>query len=52
MILISHDTDEPVTLEQLLPGLLPFASKWQTLGKALSLDEDRLDEIVTPNKVL
>ena len=43
-------TDKPVTLEQLLPELLPLASKWQSLGEALSLDEDRLDEIYTNNE--
>ena len=27
-----------------------LASKWQSLGEALSLDEDRLDEIFTNNE--
>ena len=40
----------PFTLEHLLPELMPHASKWQSLGKALSLDEDRLDEIFTNNE--
>lgn len=40
----------PLTVDQLLPILLPCASKWQSLGKALSLDEDRLDEIFTNNE--
>ena len=37
-------------MEQLLPELLPLASKWQSLGETLSLDEDRLDEIFTNNE--
>ena len=40
----------PFTLEHLLPELLPHASKWQSLGEALSIDEDRLDEIYTNNE--
>ena len=40
----------PFTLEHLLPELLPLASKWQSLGEALSLDDDRLDEIFTNNE--
>ena len=28
-----------------------LASKWQSLGEALSLDEDRLDEIFTNNEI-
>ena len=28
---------------------MPHASKWQSLGEVLSLDEDRLDEIFTNN---
>ena len=39
-----------VTVESLLSHLLPYASKWQSLGGALSLDEDRLDEIYTNNE--
>ena len=55
MNLISCDIDndptpKPVTLEHLLPELLPCASKWQSLGAALSLDEDQLDEIFTNNE--
>ena len=38
------------TLEHLLHELLSLASKWQSLGEALSLDEDRLDEIFTNNE--
>ena len=30
--------------------LLGYAPKWQSLGEALSLDEDRLDEIYTNNE--
>ena len=40
----------PFTLEYLLRELLPLASKWQSLGEALSLDEERLDEIFTNNE--
>ena len=40
----------PYILETLLTLLHPIASKWQALGEALSLDEDRLDEIYTNNE--
>ena len=40
----------PFTLEHLLPELMGVASKWQSLGEALSLDEDHLDEIFTNNE--
>ena len=40
----------PFTLEHLLPELMGVASKWQSLGKALSLDKDLLDEIFTNNE--
>ena len=40
----------PFTLEHLLPELMPHTSKWQSLGEALSLDEDQLDEIYTNNE--
>ena len=40
----------PFTLEHLLPELMGVASKWQSLGKFLSLDEDLLDEIFTNNE--
>ena len=33
---------EPLTVEWLLPHLLPYASKWSDLGKALSIDENQL----------
>ena len=36
-------------MEHLLPELMGVASKWQSLGEALSLDEDILDEIFTNN---
>ena len=36
--------------EQFFSYLLPHASKWQSLGEALLLDEDRLDEIYTNNE--
>ena len=40
---------EPVTTERLFSSLLSHASKWQSLGLALSLDEDQLDEVYTNN---
>ena len=40
----------PFTLEHLLPELLSLAHKWLRLGEALSLDDDRLDEIYTNNE--
>ena len=39
----------PFDMEHLLPEVMGVASKWQSLGKALSLDEDILDEIYTNN---
>ena len=56
MYLITVDTAGPTptcipfTLEHLLPELMAVASKWLSLGEALSLDEDRLDEIFTNNE--
>ena len=50
---IHYHTDTsstPFTLEHILPEVMPMASKWQALGEALSLDEDRLDEIFTNNE--
>ena len=41
---------EPITTDRLFPFLLPHASKWQSLGLALSLDDDRLDEVFTNNE--
>ena len=41
---------EPITTERLFSFLRPHASKWQILGIALSLDEDRLDEVFTNNE--
>ena len=42
--------DSP-TADLFFSRLLPYASKWQSLGLALSLDEDRLeDEIFTNNE--
>ena len=41
---------EPLSTEQLFSFLIPHASKWQSLGLALSLDEDRLDEVYTNNE--
>ena len=43
-------TDPPFTVEHILPALLFMASKWQAVGEALSLDEDRLDEVFTNNE--
>ena len=40
----------PFSLEHILPEVMPMASKWLALGEALSLDEDRLDEIFTNNE--
>ena len=37
-------------MENLLPLLRSIASKWHSLGEALSLGEDRLDEIFTNNE--
>ena len=41
---------EPITTGQLFSFLLPHASKWQSLGIALSLDKDQLDEVFTNNE--
>jgi hypothetical protein len=38
------------TANLLFSHLLPHASKWQSLGLALSLDDDRIDEILTNNE--
>ena len=38
------------TTDLFFSRLLPYASKWQSLGLALSLDDDRLDEIYTNNE--
>ena len=40
---------EAITIEQLFSFLLPHASKWQSLGEALLLDKDRLEDEVFPN---
>ena len=40
----------PCTVEILVPLLLSLASKWWSLGEALSLDEDDLDMINTNNE--
>lgn len=34
----------------MVTALLPLASKWQSLGEALLLDDDQLDEINTNNE--
>ena len=47
---ISTETDPPFTIDYIFPTLLFMASKSQALGEALSLDEDRLDEIFTNNE--
>ena len=41
---------ESLTVQRLCCHLLPLSSKWQSLGKALSLDEDCLDDIYTNNE--
>ena len=40
----------PCAVENLLPLLRPIASKWWSLGEALSIDEDDLDIINTNNE--
>jgi hypothetical protein len=42
--------NESITVQRLNCRLSPLSSKWQSLGKALSLDEARLDEIFTNNE--
>ena len=37
-------------MEHILPQLVGVAPKWKSLGEALSLDEDILDEIYTNNE--
>ena len=39
-----------MSIDTLVPYLLPIASKWKELGEALSLGEDHLDEIFTNNE--
>lgn len=39
-----------MTIESLIPRLLPVVTKWKEVGEALSLDEDYLDEIFTNNE--
>ena len=41
---------EPITTDRLFLFLLPHASKWQSLGEALSLEDDPLDEVFTNNE--
>ena len=41
----------PFTSEHLLPEMLPHDSKWQSLGEALLLDDDQLDELFTNNEI-
>ena len=50
MIPTDTPTLEPITVEVLYHHLLLHSFKWQSLGEALSLDEDRLDEIYTNNE--
>ena len=47
IVIAETSSDLPLTVEKLFPALLHLAPKWQSLGEALSLDEDRLDEIFT-----
>ena len=49
-VIAETSSNLPLTVERLFPALLYLASKWQSLGKALSLNKDRLDEIFTNNK--
>ena len=39
-----------LNVENLFAELYPVTSKWEKLGEALGLDEDRLDEIFTNNQ--
>ena len=41
---------QPPTAESLLSIIHPIASKWEEFGKALQIDEDRLDEFFTNNE--
>ena len=41
---------KPITTDLLFSFLRPHVFKWQSLGLALSLDEDRLDEVYTNNE--
>ena len=41
---------KPLTAELAFTHLLHLSSKWQSLGEALSLHEDQLDEIYTNNE--
>ena len=50
LIIDTSSSPTAFTLESIFTTLLPYASKWQSLGEALSLDEDRLDEIYTNNE--
>ena len=45
-----HAVCRTFNLDHLFSYLLPVLSKWQSLGKALSLDEDIIDEIYTNNE--
>ena len=47
IVIAETSSNLPLTIEQLFPALLYLAPKWQSLGEALSLDEDRLHEIFT-----
>ena len=50
IVIAETSSNLPLTVERLFPALLYLASKWQSLGEALSLNKDRLDEIFTNNK--
>lgn len=52
LVILYSLSSDPFDLEHLLPQLmrLQMDPKWQSLGKALSLNEDCLDEILTNNE--
>ena len=49
-VIAETSSDLPLTVETLFPALLYLAPKWQSLGEALSLYEDCIDEIFTNNE--
>ena len=50
IVIAETSSDLPLTVETLFSELLYLCPKWQSLGEALSLDEDRLHEIFTNNE--
>ena len=39
-----------LTIEEVMPKLIPMTTKWKELGEALKFDDDHLDEIFTNNE--